>query len=40
MKVKKQLAVRRDINVTEHERLSNITQAVSLLSFVSKCNIG
>jgi hypothetical protein len=25
MKVKKQLAVRRDINVTEHERLSNIT---------------
>jgi hypothetical protein len=25
MKVKKQLAVRRDINVTEHERVSNIT---------------
>jgi hypothetical protein len=25
MKVKKQLAVRRDINETEHERLSNIT---------------
>jgi hypothetical protein len=25
MKVKKQLAVRRDINVNEHERVSNIT---------------
>jgi hypothetical protein len=48
MKVKEQLVVRKNMDVNEHERLSNIThlhpypfllQAVPLLLFVTKCNV-